>query len=410
KDRQINSLSERREESVQLTWYNTLNYVFYINNHNFDLLGGYSQETYDFKRVDASGRDLYNNDIRDLGQTESESLEINSLHEDWGLRSFFSRINYNYDRRYLLQFNMRYDGSSRFPDGDRYTFFPSASVGWRISEEHFWEPVKSVVNELKVRASWGETGNQNVGLYTYYENLSLTQNAYVFNNNPQLGVAQHEVASKNLSWETTTQTNIGVDISFLDDKYSATFDWYKKNTDGILLTLPIPGVVGLNPAATNAGSVQNIGWEVEVTHRNAVNDFFYSINLNVSDVRNKITDLAGTGPYYTEERDWQIRKEGSPIDAIWGYETDGFLTQEDLDNDYPVYASDAQPGDIKYVDRDGDGVINADDKKVLGSTIPRWTYGTNIDLGWNNFDLNIQLQGVGKRDVALVGAITEAGS
>src|SRR5699024_1535185 len=266
KDRQINSLSERREESVQLTWYNTLNYVFYINNHNFDLLGGYSQETYDFKRVDASGRDVYNNDIRDLGQTESESREINSLHEDWWLPSFFSRINYNYDRRYLLQFNMRYDGSSRFPDGARYTFFPSASVGWRISEEHFWEPVKSVVNELKVRASWGETGNQNVGLYTYYENLSLTQNAYVFNNNPQLGVAQHEVASKNLSWETTTQTNIGVDISFLDDKYSATFDWYKKNTDGIFFTLPIPGVVGLNPGATNARSVQKIGWEVEMTN------------------------------------------------------------------------------------------------------------------------------------------------
>src|SRR5699024_6751413 len=134
----------------------------------------------------------------------------------------------------------------------------------------------------------------------------------------------------------------------------------------------------------------------------------YSISLNVSDVRNKITDLAGTGPYYTEERDWQIRKEGSPIDAIWGYETDGFLTQEDLDNDYPVYASDAQPGDIKYVDRDGDGVINADDKKVLGSTIPRWTYGTNIDLVWNNFDLNIQLHGVGIRVVVLVVAITEA--
>ena len=408
--RQINSLDELRQESTQLTWYNTLNYIFNIDTHNFDVLAGFSQETYDFKSVFAGGRDVYNNDLRNLGLTESDGRNISSSRQDWGLQSYFSRINYNFDSKYYLQFNMRYDGSSRFAEGDRYTFFPSASIGWRVSNESFWQSYEDVVDNLMLRASWGETGNQNVGLYTYFDNLSLFQNNYTFNENPVLGIAQTQVTSEGLTWETTTQLNFGADISFWEGQLEASFDWYHKDTEGILLTLPISGVTGLSPAATNAGSVENRGWGLQLTHRNYIDDLFYSVSINLSDVKNKITDLAGTGPYFSGERNWMVRMVGHPIDALWGYETDGFLTQEDLDQGYPTFSADAQPGDIKYVDRNNDGVINADDRTVIGSTLPRYEFGANFDFGWKNFDLNFQLQGVGRRDVAIMGALSEGGT
>jgi TonB-linked SusC/RagA family outer membrane protein len=410
RNRQVNELDALKEESTQITWYNTLGYVFSLENHNFDLLGGFSQETYEFESFFAGGRNLYNNDLRNLGLSESDNRSISSSRSDWGLQSLFSRVNYNYSNRYYLEFNMRYDGSSRFAEGDRYTFFPSASVGWRISEENFWQNMSEVIDEFMLRASWGETGNQNVGLYTYFDNLSLQQNAYVFNDNPQLGIAQNQVTSEGLTWETTTQTNIGFDMSFYDGQLETSFDWYHKDTEGILLTLPIAGVVGLSPAATNAGSVKNVGWGAQITHRNYIDDLFYSISLNLSDVRNEITDLAGTGPFFAGERDWMVRMEGHPIDAIWGYETNGFLTEEDFENGYPTFSSDAHPGDIKYVDRNGDGVISAEDRTVIGSTLPRYEFGANLDFSWRNIDLNMQIQGVGSRDVALVGAFPEGGT
>ena len=408
--RQVNELDELRTESIQLTWYSTLEYIFNIEQNNVELLAGFSRETFDSENIFAYGRNLYNNDLRNLALSDPENRNISSTRVDWGLQSFFSRINYNYARKYYLQANMRYDGSSRFPEGNRYTFFPSASIGWRISQEDFWESIRSTVNEVMIRASWGETGNQNVGLYTYFDNLNFIQNSYVFNDISQLGIAQNQVTSSNLSWEITTQTNLGLDMSFFNGRLESSFDWYKKVTDGILLTLPVAGVVGLNPAATNAGTVENVGWGIQLRHRNQINDLFYSLTLNLSDVKNKITSLAGVGPFFSGERNWLVRKEGYPIDSIWGYQTDGFLNEQDFINGYPTFSADAQPGDIKYVDLNGDGIINADDRVVIGSTIPRFEFGINVDLEWRTFDLNMQFQGVGKRDMALIGAFPEGGT
>ena len=405
----VNSLSETREDYLQKTWNNTLTYKGRFLDHGVTLLGGYSEIAYDANTLSASGRALYNNFVRALGQSDPENRDLGSRYTEWGLRSFFGRGHYSFADRYLLELNMRYDGSSRFPDGDRYTFFPSVSAGWRISEEPFWEPLRGVISELKPRASWGRTGNQNVGLYTYFDQLNIL-NAYVFNNTPVVGVRQNSLTARGLTWETTTQTNVGVDASLFDGQLDLTFDWFDKRTDGILLSLPVPGTLGLSPAATNAGSVKNTGWEVQLTHRGAVSDLGYGVSVNLSDVRNEVVDLAGTGPYYEEARNWLVIREGSPIHSLWGYRTDGYYTQADFDDRYPKLSADARVGDIKYIDLNGDGVLSPDDRTVIGSTLPRWTYGSSFDLAWRSLDFNLQMQGVAKQDMAIWGAFVENGS
>ncbi|MFD2888034.1 TonB-dependent receptor [Chitinophaga cymbidii] len=407
---EINRLENNRSQSLQQTWNNTLTYDLNINKqHDISVLGGYSEIAYSYDDLMANGRDFYNNDLLNLSQSDPLNRGVSSAYSDWGLRSLFGRVRYGFRNKYLFEFNMRYDGSSRFPEGSRYTFFPSVSGAWLLSEENFWQPLKHVADLFKIRASYGENGNQNIGLYSYFNNLSVG-NYYSFNGVPAVGVAQTVFASQNLTWETTTQTNIGLDASFLNGKFGLTFDWYKKLTDGILLGLPIPGAVGLDPVATNAGKVQNTGWELQLTHRNKINDFHYGVTFNLSDVKNKVIDLAGTGPYYSLEKNRYVIMEGEEINALWGRPTAGYLTQEDIDKGYPTFSSDAKPGDIKYLDIDGDNKITATDNKVLGSSMPHWTYGMNIELGWKNFDCTMLWQGVGKQDMMVWGAFIENGS
>ncbi len=414
KSNSVNELYEVRSEALQTTWNNTINYSPTFGFNEFNLLLGYSEISYTHNKIQATGYDFYNNELRDLNLGDPLRRDLNSSYSDWGLRSFFGRLNYTYNDKYIVEFNMRYDGSSRFPKGNRYTFFPSLAAAWRISEEAFWNPIKPVVNEFKIRGSWGRTGNQNVGLYEYYEKINLA-NYYVFNENPVMGARQVDLASKDLTWETTEETDIGFDLSFLHNKINTSFDWFTKTTNDILLNLPIPAVVGLNPSATNAGSVENKGWEAKLNYRNFDHEFKYSITANISDVKNKILNLAGTGPYYSGIAHMFIRQEGGPIDALYGWKTDGFLTQEDLDNEYPTFSNDATVGDIKYVDRSGpDGVpdekITQDDRTILGSTIPRLTFGASLNMAWKNFDFNMQLQGVGDKELMLYGALVEGGS
>lgn len=405
----VNSLSEGRSESLKNTWNNVLTYKANLQRHDVTLMGGYSEIAYDYNNLSASGREFYNNEIRALGQSDPENRDLGGGYSDWGLRSFFGRFNYAFADRYLLEFNMRYDGSSRFPKGDRYSFFPSVSLGWRIAEEPFWEPLKLAVPRLKPRFSWGKAGNQNVGLYTFFDRLAIG-NYYVFNNTPVTGVRQNALTSQGLTWETTTQTNIGLDASFFNSQLDLTFDWFNKLTDGILLSLPVPGILGLTPAPANAGSVRNTGWELQLEHRNYKGALKYGVTVNLSDVKNEVIDLAGTGPYFAGEKDWNVTMEGQPIDALWGYVTDGFYTQADFDNGYPTLAADAVVGDIKYVDLNGDGKISSDDRTILGSTFPRWTYGASLDLMWKALDFKMHVQGVAEQDMAVWGAFVENGS
>lgn len=225
KRNEVNELSENRSEYMETTWNNTLTYDMEIQDHKLGFLAGYSEIRNDAKSFSANGKNFYNNDLLDLGLGDPLNRELGSSYTDWGLRSLFGRANYSFMNKYIVEFNMRYDGSSRFPEGNRYTFFPSVAGAWRISEENFFQPLKPTINELKVRASWGETGNQNVGLYSYFESLYLS-NYYVFNNVPVTGVRQTNSASTDLTWETTTQTNIGLDLAMFRNRITATFDWH----------------------------------------------------------------------------------------------------------------------------------------------------------------------------------------
>ncbi len=390
-----NSLTEIRDYSEQSTLNNLLTYQATAGKHAFKTLLGYSQVSYKYNYLSAGRKDFYNNDIQSISQGSLSSRDNTGYESAWGLRSYFGRFNYNYAEKYFIELNGRYDGSSRFTGSNRYSFFPSVSGAWRISREKFWDSFSDVVNELKIRGSWGKTGNQSVGLYSYLETLSALN--YDFGGASVQGLYQSSVANSNLTWETTIQSDIGLDASFFKNKLGITFDYYNKRTEGILLYLPIPLTVGLNAPPQNAGSVENKGWELGISYRSAVKDFRYGVAFNISDVNNKITSLAGTGPYiYNDYWVTTIQEEGLPINSYIGYKADGFFkTQAEVDA-YPTLFPGTKPGDLKYVDINKDGKLDAADMAYIGSDIPHFTFGLNMDLNYKSFDMNILFQGVGK--------------
>ena len=302
--------------------------------------------------------------------------------------------------------NARYDGSSRFSEDHRYSFFPSFSLGWRLSEEVFWNNLKPYVNEFKLRGSRGATGNQAVGLYAFYETLSTVN--YSFNDQPIQGFAQTNLANRQLTWETTTQTNIGFDMGVFEDRLLLTFDYYNKMTDGILLQLPIPALIGLGAPYQNAGVVRNRGYEIALNYKGG-SDLTYDLGLNFSDNRNEVLNLVGTGPYISGSTTAPrfIIAEGLPINSHWGYLTDGFFqTQEEADN-YPNLRPNTRPGDVKYLDLNNDGIINEEDHENLGLSFPRFDFGMNANLSYKNFDLFLQFQGAAGHKTRLDGAFQQ---
>jgi TonB-linked SusC/RagA family outer membrane protein len=405
-----NSLLEARNYSRQTTLNNLLIYKTKISDHSIGSLFGYSQISYNSNFISAFRTGFYNNNIQAISQGSLASRDNSGDETTWGLRSYFGRLNYNFAEKYFVELNARYDGSSRFTGKNRYSFFPSFSGAWRISKESFWSNLKNTVNEFKIRGSWGSTGNQSVGLYSYLETLAARN--YSFGGASVQGLYQSMVANSNLTWETTTEANLGLDAQFLKGRLGVTFDIYKKKTDGILLYLPIPATIGLAAPAQNAGNVENKGWELSLTYRSAAtNDLRYSLTFNLSDVKNKITNLEGTGPYINEANDLiTIRKEGLPIDAFIGYKTDGFFKSEAEIQNYPTLLPNTKPGDLKYVDINNDGTINADDLVYIGSNIPHYTFGLNANIDYKNFDVNIFFQGVAKAEGISEGAWREAGN
>jgi TonB-linked SusC/RagA family outer membrane protein len=308
----------------------------------------------------------------------------------------------------LFEANARYDGSSRFLGSNRYSFFPSFSAGWRISEEKFWDGLNKVVNEFKLRASQGQTGNQAVALYSYLPTLGLA--TYTFNGVAASGYMQTTMANQNITWETTTQTDIGLDAQFLKSRFTLSVDYYNKKTDGILLSLPVPGTLGLLPAPQNAGRVDNKGWEITLGTQNTFGDFGFAGNINLTINDNKVVDLAGTGPYITGNQETRyITQVGYSINSFWGYKTDGyFQTDEEIAN-YPNIRSQIKPGDVKFIDLNGDGKITPDDMTYLGRTFPKYTFGSNLNFSYKDFSLNFLLQGVSGCWSRVGGALAEMG-
>ena len=410
-----NQLVEERGDDILYTITNLLTYETKINsNHAVNALLGYNQIGQKITSLGGTRQNFYNNNIQSLSAGTNDNTRTNYGGDvEFGLRSYFSRINYNYKEKYLLEANGRYDGSSNFSSKNRYAFFPSFSAGWRLSQEDFWEPLSNTISEFKVRASWGETGNQAIPAYEF--NPSLTLRNYSFNGLAAQGYILNNFINQDLTWEKTTQTDVAVDMQLFNNKLSVTAEYYNKRTDGILLVLGIPATIGQNPSYQNAGVVENKGWEFQARYNGIAGQLRYFVSGNFTINKNKVLDLAGTGPYLTHSglangNPIFIRKEGLPIDAHWGYLTDGlFQTHDELAN-YPKVAANTSLGDVKYVDLNGDGKITPDDMTYLGNVFPEQTFGLNTGLRFKNLELNLLFQGAAKVKTRLSGAIIEQGA
>lgn len=387
-------------ESDSRSWENTMHFLFKYNHsfasHHFHFLAGYEQIGYTNDNFSAFRDDYALPQYEELNAGSVANWQNSGTASEWGLRSFFGRLDYDFRGKYMLEANLRMDGSSRFAKGNQYGTFPSFSAGWRLSEEPFLKDV-SWLSGLKLRGSWGQLGNQEIGTYPFASVIDLGVN-YIFGGAAANGAAQTDMANHDISWEATTSTDFGVDADFFQNRLSVTYDYYVRNTTGILLQLPIPAIVGLNKPYQNAGSVRNTGWDLALSYKGRAGAFGYSVGFNLSDVRNEITSLKGTGPYIS---DYSIDEEGQPINALFGYQATGlFQTQDQVDKS-PTQFGNVAPGDIIYKDINGDGVINADDRVIMGNQIPRYTYGLNLSLSYKGFDLSMLVQGVGKKDVFL---------
>lgn len=382
-------LNESRGEntSVNLQLFGT--YEKQFGKHGINLLLGYDQRRSDWSALGAGRNDLpKNNSLEELNAGAADNQT------NWGssssnrIRSVFGRLNYNLADKYLLESNFRYDGSSRFPKDNRFAFFPSFSAGWRISEEPFFENLKETVNNLKIRASWGQLGNQEIGNYVYQNKYQL---GWLYGVGGQLvsGIAENATLSNaNITWEKSTMTNVGLDLNLFNDKLVFTADAYIKKTDNILLNLPRPTIIGAYVPTTNAGSVENKGIELFIRHNNVIGDFRYSIGGNFSYVKNEITDLKGT--------DSPGRSVGDPVYNIYGYEAIGiFQSEEEIKNAPKQSATGANvsPGDLRYKDRDGDNEITEKDRTSLGSYFPAINFGLQLSAEYKGFDFSALLQG-----------------
>lgn len=387
-------LTVRDSRNSLMTFQGYLNYDLKLNNQNIHFLAGYSQEESKSEWIQAFRDNFPNNALFEINAGAASNQQASGSASEWALRSFFGRVNYDIKGKYLIEANARYDGSSRFPENKRFGLFPSASVGWRLSEEDFFEI--PWVDELKIRGSLGELGNQNIGNYPYQQLLSLGLNA-PFGTAEKLwsGAAATTVPNQAITWESTRVADIGFDLSVLKGKIGITVDYFDKLTSGILYNITASRVLGLTPSVQNAGTVSNKGIDFNIQHRNMVGEFSYNVAANFSYILNEVVELANV------DRDINSGLfVGSSLESIYGYVADGlFVDQEDIAGS-PAQPRTPQPGDIKFVDLSGpngvpDGKVDADyDRKIIGNSFPKFNFGTSLGVQYKGFDLSVQVQGV----------------
>jgi TonB-linked SusC/RagA family outer membrane protein len=394
--------------------------------HELDIMAGASQEENEFDEFSAGRTNFVNDEVWALRLGSSDNMTNSGGGNHWAIRSFFSRLGYVFNNRYMLEANLRYDGSSRFADETRWGLFPGISVGWRLSEESFISNL-GVFDNLKLRLSYGETGNQDaVGLYDYIQSISIGRGyPYPFGPGGQNQSAYLSgMVSTDRSWETVATTNAGVDVSILSSRLDFTFDYFVKKNIDMLVPIVYPSLLGAVPPYTNAGSMKTWGFEASLGWKDKIGDIEYSTRLILSDAKNEMTDLGGQDTYVLglngpESPEWWNSqtlqpREGYPLNSYFAYQFDGLIrTQEDLDayKELGGVPSDIGIGDAKFKDINGDGKISLysdtpgqdGDVVYAGNTFPRYNYGVNLNLKWKNFDLGIFLQGVGKRTLFRYG-------
>ncbi len=374
---------------------NLLTYTKDINKHHIDVLAGVSAQKSKSSSIYAYRENFPRNNLTSLS-AGSDNPNASGLSSISSLESQFGRINYSYSDKYLAQFNIRRDGSSVFAPKNRWGIFPSASVGWRVSEEEFLKN-NPVISNMKLRAGIGSLGNSNIPAYKWLSTIGFGA-GYVLGSTQTLnsGSSVSGAYNEDISWESTATTNIGLDLSLYKNKFNISFEVFKRKTTDMLLLLPLPSTTGYNSNPyVNIGGVDNRGWEFTGEYNNHINELKYSISFNITHVKNEVVDMGGVSPII----DFYSRtQEGQAISSFYGYEVEGiYQSATDISNSPTL--SGAKPGDFKYKDLDNSGTITAADRTFLGNAIPKFYYGGNINLSWRAFDMSMQVQGEYKKKI-----------
>ncbi len=395
----LGQLTETNNHNTTTLFEVTANYIRQFGKSQVTALVGFSDQTFESNFLRARNQGYPNDAVQKL-DAGSLSPTVWGSGQEWALRSGFGRVGYTFDDKYLAEFNIRYDGSSRFGPENRWGIFPSLSLGWRVSQEDFMQSVDFIDN-LKVRANWGQLGNQNIGNYRHVSTIALDQ-AYIFNNSVAPGAAATSISNPNIQWETTAMTDIGVDVGILNNRISVVADYYIKNTDNILLTPPVPKTLGnLSPPAQNQGKVQNKGFELMVSYYGQVgSDFNYSVSANWGHNDNEVLEL--DKEFISANK--IITRVGDPISSYYGHRILGiFNSDEEAQNTdkwgvQPGGATHAA-GDYIFADENGDGVVSAADRVIIGNTNIRNTVGGSISMNYRGFDFRAMFQGVIGREI-----------
>jgi TonB-linked SusC/RagA family outer membrane protein len=381
-------------------------------DHYFKAMAGYNYEQSTYNRIFVQRNGIIFEDATDLNLALGQGITTGGGYEQWVIRGGFSRLNYSFKDRYLLEVNTRYDGSSKFPSNQHYGFFPSVSAGWRINNESFWKVSDKLISDLKLRASYGSLGNGNINSYQFVDNFGISQSNVILNGARPQTTRVPAVLPDNLTWETSTTTNVGLDLTMLSGRLSFTGDAYiRKTTDMFTFALTPPAVFGADPPKGNYANLTTRGWEVSLSWNDRIGGgakpFSYNVRLTLADNKTKIDK------YNNPDKLLSDYYEGQTLGEIWGYETEGFFIDaadiaSHAKQDPQMRASPSGlwfPGDIKLRDLNGDGFINvgenkvgkSGDRRIIGNSAPRYTYGVNLGANWNNFSFSTFFQGVGKQ-------------
>lgn len=407
-----------REETTHSDYYTINAYANYnkaFGQHNISAVAGFNQEWYYYRKLYGEAENILTNDLPTLGMTTG-SQYTGDNEEHWAIRGAFVRANYDYAGRYLFEFSGRYDGTSRFGKNSRFKFFPSFSAGWRLSEEKFMENTRSWLDNLKVRGSWGSLGNQDVANYAYIASYGAADYiSWVMNNEQIKGMNPTAIIASDLTWETASTLDFGVDVTALKGRLDATFDWYSRRTTDILMSgTKLPAVLGASVPKRNSGELKTNGWELSLKWKDQLsNGIRYDVGLVLSDYQTEVVKFTGNPNGLIS-----TLYDGMKMGDIWGYETVGILQESDFTtNENGKYVligpnqskvhSTLYPGDVRYADLNDDDEIspgdntleNPGDRKIIGNSTPRFQYGITGNISWKNFDLNIFFQGIGKKDV-----------
>ena len=394
-----NQLTDYNLRETTWTNENLLTYNKRFGLHTVSALLGHSIIGYDTENITASKQGFATNDIYELdGGTKNPNTSGNA--GAYRLQSFFGRIQYDYDNKYLFEFNVRRDGSSRMPKSHRYATFPSVSLGWVFTSEKFMEKQSKWLYG-KLRFSWGKLGNQEIGNYPYTITYSAKGNYYFDESGtPQAGLVQQSVSNEDIKWETTRNVNVGLDLGFFNNKVMTSFEWFDRKTSDILMQLSMPGMFlgNLSAPYQNVGEVQNRGWEWNVNYNDRSGDWSWYAGFNITHVNNKILYMGGL-----EERinGSEINRVGEPIGSYYALKAVGiYRTEADLNRTNSkgekITQNGQQPklGDIMYQDTNDDGDISPADRVIIGNPFPKYSFGINLGGSWKNFDLSTLWQGV----------------